>query len=121
MIGLSMVWGIIILLIFVSIIFKRRDYILLQPIKLDEKGIYGGIYQKDHNPLPASGIRFISWEKINRMELFSYPDMDAMTMDRHSGIRLLSNDGKLVIYDHIREYEELLEIIKSRLSSTKRN
>ncbi len=113
--GLSIIWGIITFLVFLAYVLGRRFIIILWPIMLTEEGIKSGLRKNSYEHWPRHDFVFISWNEIEKLEYFSFPDMDAMKMVKRPGFRLVAGERKIVIYENIKKYSELLEAIKSKV------
>ncbi|MCP4494914.1 MAG: hypothetical protein GY820_47585 [Gammaproteobacteria bacterium] len=51
-----------------------------------------------------------------QVEFFKYPDLDSMEFSaRSSGFRIIAGKQKIVVYDTIKEYQELLDVVTDRV------
>lgn len=117
--GLSIIWGIVLFLLLVAFFFGKRIYIFLQPIELSANGIRGSFRLHAFEWWPKNVTDVMAWADIDRLEFFSYPDNDAMKMKKWSGMRIISGDRKIVIYDKIQNYAVLRSEIKKHISDDK--
>ena len=64
------------------------------------------------------GVRsiLVRWEQIDRVERFSYPDLDAIYMLKKGGIRLWAAEKSYLIYEHIHGFADLCEEIRRKLA-----
>ncbi|MCF6325588.1 MAG: hypothetical protein L3J89_14945 [Gammaproteobacteria bacterium] len=114
LLGLSIIWGVIAFLVFLAYILGRRFIIILVPILITDKGIEGDFRKNTYEYWPKRNPGFIAWDKIERVERFGFPCMDALKMNRLSGIRIVAGDRKIVIYENIKNYIELRRIIEAK-------
>jgi hypothetical protein len=113
-----LLWSVLFVLISITLILGRRIMIILSPIEISEDEIKGNFRSDKFEFWPKSNPGFLRWSDIKKFETFSYPDMDSLKMGKKSGVRLISKkNDKIVIYEHINGYGELLSMVRSRLES----
>ena len=116
--GLSIIWGVIAFLVFLAYVFGRRFTIILRPVSITREGIEADLRKDYYEHWPKRDHGFIAWNEVAQLECFKFPDIDAMKMVRRSGVRLIAGNRKIVIYENIKEYAELVAAIKSKIDSS---
>lgn len=96
---------------------KRKKY--LQPIAACEEVIKGYLRHLEYTILAKGQKGELKWKEIEQFQFFRYPDKDSIELEKKSGFRLIAGDRKIVIYENIKEYEELLAVIKSKIDTSK--
>ncbi len=113
---LFFLWSILFVLIAITVLLGWRIMVILCPLEVMEGGIIGGFRSDGFEFLPKSNTGLIKWPNIEGLELFSFPDMDSLKMGKKSGFRLISGNKKIVVYEHIQKYGELLSGIRAELN-----
>jgi hypothetical protein len=113
-----LLWSLLLVLIAIGFVLGRRITIILRPIQVANDGVNGEFRGEGFEYRPKSNPGFIGWVDIEKFEAFSYPDIDSLKMGKKSGVRLISKKGeKIVIYEHINNYGQLLAMMRSRFES----
>ncbi len=87
-------------------------------IKTNKVGIDAVIRPFNFKYLPRNNAQQKAWAEILDAQYFRYPDVESIEMAGLDGIRLLTKDGKIVIYRNIVNYEKLLDDIRSHVEIT---
>jgi hypothetical protein len=115
-----LLWCVLSLLILIGFVFGMRITIILSPLKISSDGIKGNLRSDGFEYWPKYKPGFMRWQDTDKVETFSFPDMDSLKMGKKSGMRLVSKSGeKMVIYEHIQQYGELLSRIRSEFDKVK--
>ncbi len=111
-------WSILTPLILLAIWKERSDRVELNEVKVTENGIRAHLRKNHLEILPTKNVQFIQWSSIDSYQIFSPPDTDNFDMFGMNGVRLIIKklDRKISIYQHIENYELLLNLIQKKLS-----
>lgn len=63
---------------------------------------------------PGGQSLVVRWKDIERIEVFAPPDLDARRVGNKAGMRIISGDRRIRIYEHIRGYAELRAMLEAR-------
>ena len=115
LLGLSIIWSILAILILLCVLTEIRNNVIFSPVIISNDGITTQIRNEKNNVFPKKNIKFVSWDSISHFEYFDNNDHDAIDSLGIKGIRLYFKDQKIVIYEHIKEYQTLVNQIKDKV------
>jgi len=137
---IGMIYALLILLVFIPIPFyseflfnhhiNENAALILEMIGLialiiyiwsdwENQKLYRRIVVYDHSIESSYGsdVTNIKWDNITKLEKLKYGDTDSLNALGMFGVRLIGDSGKkIVIYEHIKEYDKLLKIVESRVT-----
>ena len=117
--GLMVVWASLSPFIFLSALAENRSRLLYQSIELNAVDICGLVRGEHDKFLISNNRQYVPWKSINHIEHFKHPDPDSILNRGSNGIRLLTGDEKIVIWDSINNYDSLVRFIESRMPANK--
>ena len=118
--GLAIIWSLILVLMLLSGFAANRDRKIYSSVSIDSEGIRAHRVLPTSTSKPADSSSFHKWETLKQIEHFRFPDLDAVLGRGKSGIRLLVGNEKIIIWEQIQQYKDLVDLLERNVQEKAR-